>query len=192
MRRFLRAFFGVLIKATSVVRSVTGADISDGKPRIYIANSTDTRGELATFYALGRLKMCLLVSSEEYSEKPALRTVNSKRIIAAKGGICTEWLHDALRRIKSGESILLFPEKQGEGGFGATYILLSLLSGAEIVPIYSKERRGVFRKVRVTVGEPLHPDSAAALTAQQVRDESERARVSLSALAGIVCGGGTA
>lgn len=188
MRRFLRALFGALIKLTSVTRHISGADIGDGTPRIYIANSTDTRGELATFYALERAKTCLLVSSEDYSAKSALRTVSSSRIIAAQGGISTEWLHSALRHIKSGESILLFPDDR-DGGFGATFILLSLLSGAEIVPLYSKARSGILCKVNVTAGKPLRPDPAAALTAQQVRRENERARVSLLALAGVCAGG---
>lgn len=190
MRRILRALFGALIKLTSVSRHIAGADISDGKPRIYIANSTDTRGELATFYALEREKTCLLVSSQEYSSKRALRTVSRKHIIAAQDGISTEWLHAALRRIKGGESILLFPDNQN-GGVGAAFILLSLLSGADIVPLYSRACYGPLCTVRVTAGAPLRPDPAAVLTAQQVRRENERAMVSLSALAGAVCAGGT-
>lgn len=187
MRRLLRAVFGALIKLTSVTeRSVAGG----GKPCIYIANSIDTRAELATFYALERDKTCLLVSSREYSEKAALRTVSRRHIIAAQDGISTEWLHAALRHIKGGESILLFPDNND--GVGAVFTLLSLLSGADIVPLYSRAWYGPLCTVRVTAGEPLRPDTAAALTAQQVRRENERAIASLSALAGTVRAGGAA
>lgn len=181
MTNVLRKILGALIKLTSISPSKGFA--ARTKPCIYIANSTDPRSELATYYALKGGKACLLVSHEQYSKSRVLRTVNKNRIIAAVGGINTEWFHSALRRIKSGESILLFPQKNG-GVIDAAFVLLSLLSGAEIVPIHTKSRRGLFCMVYVTAGKPISPDSAAALTVQQIRREDERARKELSALAG--------
>lgn len=162
--------------------------ISDGKPRIYIANHTSSRDVAAVLSALNKSGTCLLISEKRRAEDPRLRYINKKRVITAAGGVNTKWLHEALKRLKSGESLLIFPDDGGcandtGDGFNPAFVLLSLLSGAEIVPLYSRPRQTVFHCLNIKAGEPILPDSTAALTADMLKKEGERVRSALCALA---------
>ena len=161
--------------------------IGDGKPRIYISNHTCSRDAIAVLSALDKVRPCMLVSRKRYEEDFRLRNINKKRIITAAGGVSTKWLHDALRRLKNGESLLIFPDDESpprdNDGFDPAFVLLSLLSGAEIVPLYSAPRHTVFRCLNITAGKPMLPDNSAALTAETLKKESERVKSALSALA---------
>lgn len=106
MNNALRIIFGALIKFTSLS---SAEDFPAGtKPHIYIADSAGLRSKLATYYAMKSKKACLLVTFEEYAQNKAFRTVNKKRIIAANGGIDTEWFHSALRRKKTAKAFFFF------------------------------------------------------------------------------------
>lgn len=161
--------------------------ICDGKPRIYIANRTRPRDAAAVLAALGRSGVCLLISEKRHAESPRLRYISKKRVITASGGVNTGWLHEALKQLKNGVSLLIFTdgeERAGGGdGFNPAFVLLSLLSGAEIVPLYSRPRQNVFHCLDIKAGEPILPDSTAALTAEVLKKEGERVRSALFALA---------
>lgn len=161
--------------------------IGDGKPRIYIANHTCSRDAVAVLSALDKARPCMLVSRKRYAEDIRLRNINKNRIITAAGGVSTKWLHDALKRLNGGESLLIFPEDesppQDKDGFNPSFVLLSLLSGAEIVPLYSAPKHKVFRCLDIKAGKPIRPDSTAALTTEMLKKEAERIKRALSALA---------
>lgn len=164
-----------------------GGTVGDGKPRIYIANRS--RDAAAVLSALTKGGACLLISEKLLAEEPRLRYISKKRVITASGGVNTGWLHEALKRLKGGESLLIFPDVEeradgADGGFNPAFVLLSLLSGAEIVPLYSRPRQTVFHCLDIKAGEPILPDSSAALTAETLKKEGERVRSALSALAG--------
>ena len=168
--------------------SIFDGMISDGKPRIYIANHTSSRDVAAVLSALNKGGTCLLISEKRCAEDQRLRYINKKRVITAAGGVNTKWLHDALKRLKGGESLLIFPDDErrandADDGFNPAFVLLSLLSGAEIVPLYSRPRQTVFHGLNIKAGEPILPDSTAALTADMLKKEGERVRSALSALA---------
>lgn len=165
----------------------SGGFIGDGKPRIYISNHTCSRDAVAVLSALEKARPCMLVSQKRYTEDFRLRNINKNRIITAAGGVSTKWLHDALKRLKSGESLLIFTDDesppQNKDSFNTSFVLLSLLSGAEIVPLYSAPRHTVFRCLSITAGKPILPDSTSALTAEMLKREGERVKSALSALA---------
>lgn len=168
--------------------SIFDGMICDGKPRIYIANHIHSRDIAAVLAALNKSKTCLLISEKRCAENSRLRYINKKRVITVTGGINTKWLHDALKRLKGGESLLIFPDDENRAdalndGFNPAFVLLSLLSGAEIIPLYSRPRRTVFHCLNIKAGEPILPDNTAALTAEVLKKEGERARIALSALA---------
>ena len=184
-----------MIKVLKCISGISGGSlddvIGDGKPRIYIANHTGPRGAAAVLSALNKANPCLLVSQKRCGEELRLRKITKKRVITAAGGVNTKWLHEALRRLKCGESLLIFPGEipaKGEGvsqndNFDPAFVLLSLLSGAEIVPLYSSPKHTMFHCLNIKAGKPILPDSTAALTTEVLKKEGERVRNALSALA---------
>ena len=194
MRRLLNRAFGLLMKITSFPRlccadGVAGDVVGDGQPRIYIENSTCSRDAVATLSALGKKRTCLLVSESEYCSDRVLRTLSPRRTIIAAGGLNTEWVHTALRRLRNGESILFFPEKRADGAnvteLNPAFILLSIMSGAEIVPLHNAPKRRLFRVQNITAGRPIRPDTNSLLTSAFLKRESERARSEMALLSGM-------
>lgn len=186
MKRPLLNMLGAVMKLTAVprLRFFEGV-IGDGKPRIYIANSACAQNAVVTLSALNAAKPCMLVMEKRYRSDRLLHAVNRRKLITAAGGIDTVWLHSALKRLRGGESLLIFPEEEtGENvKFNPAFVLLSLLSGAEIVPLYSAPKRTLFGRFSITAGEPLMPDSNAMLTAAVLEKEGKRVQSALALLA---------
>lgn len=152
-----------------------GAGQPGNKPRIYVSDSASPREKAAVAAALG---CSVILSAEERRSSRLLRTINPRRVITASGGLNTEWLHAALGRLKHGGSTVVFSSSVGYGGA----VLLSLLSGAEIVPLHSAPRRALFRCRSVKAGEPIAPDSGAALSSEWVNYEVRRVDKAMSAI----------
>lgn len=150
---------------------------NDVKPKIYISGESSPREMAAIALAL---KCAVILSAEEYTDGAAMRMINPKRVIAAGGGFDTEWLHTALKRLKT-DSVLIF--SVGSVGCGGA-VVLSLMSGAEIVPLYSKLRHKPLRQRRITLGAPIAPGGAYDLSAEWVNSEIERVDTAMSMIRG--------
>ena len=73
----------------------------------------------------------------------------------------------AMKFLKSGESVLIFPEgtrikdgvdkhgNESEAKSGAA--MLAVRTGAKLIPVYIPEKKGWFRRINVVVGEPYVP-----------------------------------
>ena len=67
-------------------------------------------------------------------------------------------------RLAGGNVVALFPEGQvsvsdeGVSAFKSGVTLMAMKSGAPVVPIYIAERKNIFQRMRVAVGEPIHVD----------------------------------
>ena len=72
----------------------------------------------------------------------------------------------AMKFLKSGEKVLLFPEgtrvkgseEGGEAKTGAA--MLAVRTGVPILPVYIPEKRNWFRRTPVVIGEPYYPQTA--------------------------------
>ncbi|MDE7362195.1 MAG: hypothetical protein K2N38_09710 [Oscillospiraceae bacterium] len=174
MGKFGDRLFGMLLRVTDCAEIHHPAE-PNRKPKIYIADSVSPREKAAV---AGALKCFVILSEEEHRSSAVLRTINPRRVITANGGLNTEWLHEALGRLKQGGSIIAFSGSVGYGGA----VLLSLLSGAEIVPLHSIRRRTLFQRHSVKVGEPIVPNGGAALSSEWVNSEVLRVNKAMSAI----------
>ena len=72
-------------------------------------------------------------------------------------------LKEAMRVLKGGERLLIFPEgtrvKEGEVSEAHTgAAMFSTRTGAPLVPVYIPPKKRIFRKTTVVFGEPYHPE----------------------------------
>ena len=72
-------------------------------------------------------------------------------------------LKEALRVLKGGEQLLMFPEghrvKEGEASEAHTgAAMFSTRTGAPLLPIYIQPKKRCFRKTTVVFGAPYHPE----------------------------------
>lgn len=150
---------------------------NDVKPKIYISDETFPRERAAIAAAL---KCTAILPIEEYAGSAAMRAISHKSVITADGGLNTEWLHAALKRLKT-DSVLIF--SSGSVGYGGA-VVLSLMSGAEIVPLYSRLRYKPIRQRRITVGAPIVPGGNNDLSAEWMNSEIKRVDTAMSAIRG--------
>lgn len=66
---------------------------------------------------------------------------------------------EIINTLKSGEAVSIFPEGRiadsAGGSFKSGMVLMALKSGVPIVPIYIRPRKGIFDRLRVTIGESV-------------------------------------
>ena len=166
------------------------------KPHIFVADIADTRDAVATLCALRRTGRdgtcgtapCMVVSETEYARNAMLRSVSRRRLIRQKGGLNTEWVHDGLKRLRNGQSLLML--QKAESGAGTAAVFLSLMSGAEIVPLYSPPHKSLFRRQRIAAGAPMSPDRTLGLTAEALRHEFGRVQAAIRSLAAMTLSNG--
>lgn len=179
----LCALRNVLLSLLGKIKCFPQISTGNDRPRIYFIGGVRPRDAVASLCAEGS---CVLVTQEEYDSDRLLRALKEKHLITAKGGMNTEWLHSALRRLSEGQSLLAFPDGKRASELSAAAVLLSLMSGAEIVPMYSTAAdcgRHLFpRRRKLTAGKPLRPDENTRLTSEQLKKESGRLCTAISEL----------
>lgn len=178
MSGFGDRLFGLLLRAGGCTKICRPDGRQDGvKPEIYISDETSPREKAAIAAAL---KCTVILPTEEYLGSAAMRTISPKSVITADGGFNTEWFHAALKRLKT-DCVLIF--STGSVGCGGA-VVLSLMSGAEIVPLYSRPRYRLIRQRRITVGAPIAPGGDYDLSAEWVNSEIKRVDTAMSAIRG--------
>ncbi|SMB98322.1 1-acyl-sn-glycerol-3-phosphate acyltransferase [Thermanaeromonas toyohensis ToBE] len=101
-------------------------------------------------------------------------------------------LKESLEILRSGQVLGMFPEgtrvRTGElGAFHGGAALLSLKTGAPLVPVAVKGteqifRRGWFHTFQVLIGNPIYPGSKESYTPLEVEELSQKAREAISKL----------
>lgn len=180
MRKLGNRLFGLYLRAVSCPKiHRPDGETYDNKPKIYVCGEVSAREKVSI---IGALKCSVILPSGEYLGG-VLRTIDRRRVIPAGCGFDTEWIHEALRRLRLGESVMVFAESAGYGGA----VLMSLLSGAEIVPTasYSRSKYKLFRRHNITVGEPIPPSGNSVLSAEWVNSEIKRIDTAVSAIKGV-------
>ena len=156
-------------------------ETADNKPKIYVCGEISAREKVSL---AGALKCSVILSRNEYLGCTVMRTIGTRKVIVADGGFNTEWIHEALRRLKHGESVMIFAES-AEYDCAA---LMSLLSGAQIVPIaaqYSRSKYKPFRRHNIMVGAPILPSGNSVMSAEWVNSEIRRIDTAISEIKGV-------
>lgn len=167
---------GLLLRAGLCTKVCRPAERqNDVKPKIYISDEGTPLEKAAIAAAL---KCAVILSAEENFGCAAMRALNPGNVITAGSGFNTEWLHTALKRLKT-DSVLIF--STGSAGYGGA-VVLSLMSGVEIVPLYSSQQNKLIKQRLITIGAPISPDGNYDLSAEWVNSEIKRVDTAMSAI----------
>ena len=155
------------------------------KPVIFVGNHTSHMDGLLTSVIFAKSKGCILVAKDWY-EKPKFNWFlkNNRCIPMDRFGLDTGWLKLSMEALKSGQSVIIYPEgKTGKdkepGDFKPGFVMLAVMSGAQIVPYAVDGGYKMFfgKRQRVLIGEPMELTAEGkGLKAQYLESESERFR----------------
>lgn len=104
-----------------------------------------------------------IMAKEEIKRFPIVGPILDKLgflIWVKRGAADIGAVKSALRALKGGEKLLIFPqgtrnEEIGEGKTGAA--MMAIRTGMPILPVYISPERKLFRRTKVTIGKPYLP-----------------------------------
>lgn len=131
---------------------------------IFCPNHTSLKDPLFVAFALGFPRRVHAMAKEELMGIPILGFLLGKAGIFGvnRGGADIGAIKHALKCIKNGEQLLMFPEgtRHSDGEMRDAKngcAMLATRTGAMLVPIYIPVKRKLFRFTRVVIGEPYYP-----------------------------------
>ena len=128
-------------------------------------NHTTAGDPVYVVCCLGRRRQIHVMAKEEIMKWPVVGFILKKAGIfgVKRGKADVAALKEAMRVLKGGERLLIFPEgtrvKEGETSEAHTgAAMFSTRTGAPLVPVYIQPRKRRFRKTAVVFGAPYFPD----------------------------------
>ena len=141
-----------------------GKEHSSRGALILSQNHTGLSDPLYVVCAMGLKNRPQVMAKAEVMNVPILGWLLGKAGVFAvnRGKSDVGAIKRAMKCLKEGEKLLMFPEgtrsKDGDMGEGKTGVaMLSLRTGAPIVPIYIPAKKTWFRRTPVVFGEPFLP-----------------------------------
>ena len=135
-------------------------------PIIAALNHTSFLDYVCALLAFPGRRFFVLVSAKFYDFNPFLtflvKAMGVIRVDAVSGNM--DAVNKAVKLLKDGKNILIFPEGhiETEGKlleFGQAAALMSLGSGAPIIPVYHNGKIGPGKRDKMFIGEPIFPDN---------------------------------
>lgn len=132
------------------------------------ANHTALCDPLLLAFAFHRKNQVRVMAKAELIAVPVIGWLLNKAGVFAveRGKSDVGAIKKAMKFLKSGEKVLLFPEgtrvKDGETGGEAKTgaAMLAVRTGVPILPVYIPEKKRWFRPTTVVIGEPYYPETA--------------------------------
>ncbi len=140
---------------------------------LFCPNHSGLSDPLCLIAAIGGKPQFRIMAKAEFMRIPILGWLLKKCGIFSvdRGKADVGAIKTAMKYLKSGECVLMFPEgtriRNGVDKYGnpaqahAGAAMLSVRTGAPLVPVYIPENKGWFRYTTVIVGEPYIPQIAS-------------------------------
>lgn len=131
---------------------------------LFCANHTCLSDPVCLVLAIGRRHQMRVMAKAEFMSIPVLGWLLKKAGIFGvdRGKSDVGAIKTAIKFLKSGENVLLFPEgtrvkdsKESEAKTGAA--MLAVRTGVPIVPVYIPAKKRWFRFTDVVIGAPYYP-----------------------------------
>lgn len=139
---------------------------------LYCANHSGLSDPVCLVLSLGTKRQMRVMAKAEFMQVPVLGWILKKAGVFAveRGKSDIGAIKTAIKYLKSGENVLLFPEgtrvKDGvgrdgsDGGAKTGAAMLAVRTGVPIVPVYIPEKKRWFRFTDIVYGEPYYPQVA--------------------------------
>ena len=157
-------FVWIFMKIFHPWRAIGLENLPEGAA-LLCGNHTTAGDPLYVVCCLGRRRQIHVMAKEEVMKWPVIGFILKKAGIfgVKRGKADVAALKEALRVLKGGERLLMFPEgtrvKEGEASEAHTgAAMFATRTGAPLVPIYIPPKKRIFRKTTVVFGEPYHPE----------------------------------
>lgn len=173
------------IRPKKIFKNRNRKNVRFDEPVIFIGNHTSHYDGIMTSMEFKKSKAHVIVAKDWYEKKSINWYLKCARCIPMdRFGLDTGWLRDSKEAIKKGESVIIYPEgktnKDGNvGEFKSGFVMLSIMTGAKIVPFVTKgDYKMVFgKRQKVYIGEPMElTKEGKGLNPKYMEAESERFR----------------
>lgn len=166
MRTAYRILYSIVWPFFNLVhpcRAVGRANIPEGAALV-CANHTALNDPLYAVFAFRCKHQLRPMAKAEFMSVPVLGWLLKRAGVFAveRGKSDIGAIKTAMKLLKSGEKVLLFPEgtrrKDGQSGDAKTgAAMLAVRTGAPIVPVYIPPKKKWFRRTAVVIGEAYYP-----------------------------------
>ena len=164
MYAFIYPFIWLFMKIFHPWKAVGLENLPEGAA-LLCGNHSTAGDPVYVVCCLGRRRQIHVIAKEEVMKWPVVGFILKKAGIfgVKRGKADVAALKEALRVLKGGERLLMFPEghrvKEGEAAEARTgAAMFATRTGAPIVPVYIPTKKRLFRKTTIVFGEPYHPE----------------------------------
>lgn len=152
---------------------------------VFCCNHSSNWDPILIMIAAGREHQLYAMAKEEIAHWPVVGRILkvAGMIFVARGKADIGALKSALKYLKNGQKILIFPEgtrvseEESIGAKGGVS-MLAVRTNSPIVPVYLDSEKKLFRRTHIVFGEPYVPQiagrKATAEEYQQIADEALR------------------
>lgn len=171
MRRLYTVLWFIVAPFFSLVHPcrLVGRENLPADGGLFCANHSSLSDPVFLMVAVGRRHQMRAMAKAEFMNIPVLGALLKKVGIFGieRGKSDVTAIKTAMRFLKSGENVLMFPEgtriregvdkygNEGEAKAGAA--MLAARTGAPLVPVYIPPKKRWFRFTTVVIGEPYYP-----------------------------------
>lgn len=136
---------------------------------LYCANHSGLSDPICLVVALGHKRQMRAMAKAEFMRVPVIGWILKKAGIFAveRGKADIAAIKKAMKYLKSGENVLIFPEgtriQNGVDKYGnaseakSGAAMLAVRTGVQIVPVYIPDKKPWFRFTNIVIGEPYYP-----------------------------------
>ena len=163
MYHFLYAVIWPFFNLIRPIRTVGRENIPDG-PAVICPNHTTIGDPFYVVFAFGRHYPMRAMAKIQIMRVPFIGWILSKAGVFGvdRGHADMKAVKTALKFLKDGNKLLMFPEgtrvHEGEDVSAKTgAAMFATRTGAPLLPVYVQQKKRLFRRNVVVIGEPFHP-----------------------------------
>lgn len=165
--RVMYALVWLALRFCHPVLRVSGKENIPNDPYVMVANHSAATDPLYVILAQNPKPLYAIMAKRQVLELPILGRLLKKVGVFAvdRDGTDSAAVMLSMRTLKSGRSLLLFPEgtrlrdgQRAPAKGGA--VMLASRCKVPVVPVYISTEKRMFRSVRVIFGQPYHPQTS--------------------------------
>jgi len=143
-------------------------NIAAGERLVLCPNHASGWDPILLCISLPRTFRIRMMAKKELMDVPVLGWIVKKlgAFGIDRGGADLAALKTAIKAVKDGENLLIFPEgtrveKEGDARAKGGVVMIAMRTGASLVPVSVGGKKRIFKTTRIVFGEPYLPETAS-------------------------------